>query len=103
MTSVSGCSFDFFDSEFQKRSASDALVHGVFRTNNRPTELGAFSLEENAKLLLLWGSGNMDPALVDHSKTFGARCYERLWKLEDQVVRSNVPLLIAGHSLNRIL
>jgi len=48
----------------------DAPVHGLFRTNNRPTELGPYNLEENTKVLLLWGSGNMDPAFIDNPEAF---------------------------------
>ena len=48
----------------------DAPVHGLFRTNNRPTKLGPYDLEENTKVALLWASGNMDPEFVDEPEIF---------------------------------
>lgn len=48
----------------------DAPVHGLFRTNNRPTKLGSYDLEENTKVALLWASGNLDPEFIDEPELF---------------------------------
>ncbi len=41
----------------------DAPVHGLFRTNNRPTRLGPLELEADTKVMMLWAAGSLDPAV----------------------------------------
>ena len=48
----------------------DAPVHGLFRTNNEATELGPLTVEENSKLLLLWGAAGLDPNLFENPQQF---------------------------------
>ena len=48
----------------------DAPVHGLFRTNNEPTDLGGFNLKKDSKVALLWGAGNLDPSFVENPMEF---------------------------------
>jgi cytochrome P450 len=48
----------------------EAPVHGLFRTNNEPIELGGHTLPKDTKICLMWGSANRDPELFDDPNTF---------------------------------
>jgi cytochrome P450 len=39
----------------------DAPVHGLFRTNNAPVEVGPLNLQPDTKVMMLWGAANLDP------------------------------------------
>ena len=48
----------------------DAPVHGLFRTNNVPIELGPHQVPQDSKICLMWGSANRDPELFRDPDTF---------------------------------
>jgi cytochrome P450 len=48
----------------------DAPVHGLFRTNNRPTRLGPLELEPDTKVMMLWAAGSLDPAVFPDPTRF---------------------------------
>lgn len=48
----------------------DAPVHGLFRTNNEPVELGPYALQPDTKVALLWGAANVDPSVWDRPLEF---------------------------------
>jgi cytochrome P450 len=48
----------------------DSPVHGLFRTNISPTELGGVAIAENSKVMCGFMSANMDPAVWDHPEDF---------------------------------
>lgn len=48
----------------------DAPVHGLFRTNAEETQLGPIQMEEDTKLLLLFGAAGLDPEVYDDPQTF---------------------------------
>lgn len=39
----------------------DSPVQGLFRTNNRETDLGPIHLKQDSKVILLWAAANLDP------------------------------------------
>ena len=48
----------------------DAPVHGLFRTNNRPTRLGPLELEADTKVMMLWAAGSLDPTVFPDPTRF---------------------------------
>jgi cytochrome P450 len=48
----------------------DAPVHGLFRTTNAETSVGPLTLAADTKVLMLWGAGNLDPAVFPHPLEF---------------------------------
>ncbi len=48
----------------------DAPVHGLFRTNNQPTELGPLILEPDTKVMMLWAAGSLDPKVFPDPTRF---------------------------------
>ncbi len=48
----------------------DTPVHGLFRTNNTPIRLGDLDVPQDAKICLMWGSANRDPALFPEPERF---------------------------------
>ncbi|MEM7094280.1 MAG: cytochrome P450 [Actinomycetota bacterium] len=48
----------------------DAPVHGLFRTNTAPVELGDYTLPEDSKVMCSFFSANMDPEAWDQPERF---------------------------------
>jgi cytochrome P450 len=48
----------------------DAPVHGLFRTNTEPTEVGGVAIPENSKVMCSFFSANLDPDAWDHPERF---------------------------------
>lgn len=48
----------------------DAPVHGLFRTNNEPVQLGDLEVPTDSKICLMWGSANRDPEVFDRPNEF---------------------------------
>ena len=48
----------------------DAPVHGLFRTNNRPTRVGPLELEADTKVMMMWAAGSLDPAVFPNPTDF---------------------------------
>ena len=48
----------------------DAPVHGLFRTNDEATALGPLAIDQDTKLLLLWGAAGLDPEQYDNPMAF---------------------------------
>lgn len=48
----------------------DSPLHGLFRSNNEPIELGPLKLEKDTKVLMMWGAGNYDPNVFPDPYTF---------------------------------
>ena len=48
----------------------DSPLHGLFRTNNEPIELGPLKLEKDTKVLMMWGAGNYDPNVFPNPYEF---------------------------------
>jgi cytochrome P450 len=48
----------------------DAPVQGLFRTNNAETDVGPLHLEADTKVMMLWASGNLDPAVFKDPHKF---------------------------------
>lgn len=48
----------------------DAPVHGLFRTNNEPVQLGDLDVPKDSKICLMWGAANRDPAVFEDPNSF---------------------------------
>ncbi len=48
----------------------DAPVHGLFRTNNVPVNLGELEVPADSKICLMWGAANRDPAVFERPGEF---------------------------------
>jgi cytochrome P450 len=48
----------------------DAPVHGLFRTNNVPVELGGHDVPKDSKICLMWGAANRDPEQFERPNEF---------------------------------
>jgi len=48
----------------------DAPVHGLFRTNNQPTELGPLKMAADTKVMMLWAAGSLDPTVFPDPTKF---------------------------------
>jgi len=48
----------------------DAPVHGLFRTNTRPTEVHGVAIPEDTKVICMFGAANHDPEFWDHPEKF---------------------------------
>ena len=48
----------------------DSPVHGLFRTNDEPVELGGARIDPDTKVMLLWAAGNLDPEVFDNPMQF---------------------------------
>lgn len=48
----------------------DAPVQGLFRTNNEATQVGPLDLQADTKVMMLWASGNLDPAVFNDPHKF---------------------------------
>lgn len=48
----------------------DAPVHGLFRTNNEPVQLGELDVPKDSKICMMWGAANRDPEVFEDPNTF---------------------------------
>ena len=48
----------------------DSPVHGLFRTNNIPVQLGDLEVPVDSKICLMWGSANLDPEVFEDPLAF---------------------------------
>ena len=48
----------------------DSPVHGLFRTNNVPVQLGDLEVPVDSKICLMWGSANLDPEVFEDPLEF---------------------------------
>lgn len=58
------------DQALEETLRIDSPVHGLFRTNNEPMELGEHHLDPDTKIGLMWASGNLDPEVFEDPLTF---------------------------------
>ncbi len=58
------------DQALEETLRIESPVHGLFRTNNEPIELGGHHVEPDTKIGLMWFSGNLDPEVFEDPLTF---------------------------------
>jgi len=78
----------------------DTPVHGLFRTNNSPVDLGPYSLPAETKVLQLWAAGNVDPDFWEEPGKFDIERDPR--KLRRHLAFGNGIHVCLGASLARL-
>ena len=58
------------DTALEETLRIESPVHGLFRTNRCPMELGGTPIAADTKIGLMWFAGNLDPAVFDNPLAF---------------------------------
>jgi cytochrome P450 len=58
------------DTALEETLRLESPVHGLFRTNRCPMDLGGTPIEADTKIGLMWFAGNLDPAVFENPLAF---------------------------------